>query len=437
MHGTAITGATRTREPPMPREPTNLTHVIGCDIHAHKHAIAIIPRSWFADTRWAKAKVLTIANNAHDYAVLDQALLDAGALPANTIAAIDRTGTHYSAALAHHLTQLDIPCYYLESQQIAALRTLHKSEKTDPNDARHFAQLAHQLHTAGHLQQNVIDPDLEERAAHLRALLATRAQLVKSTTQLTNRLRQLCIRCWPEAEATAWLTWSGVAGRCPTPAHLTDAPDLTVRIRARLGATLPSVGDTSPHIADAIAITAQHRDVLLTLNASVTDRVKQALTTHPYNRVIQSFPGIGNLTAAAIIAQLVDVAAIPTPKKCRTILGFGLTKSQSGSSETNRARKSTPPTKNLLFFVIINALGRKTPPYYALYYRKHRAQGKHHFYAAFAAAGKLCEHLWYALTTNTEYQPPEPAKCETTPVTPATPETQEEPPCDPNERPST
>ena len=381
------------------------THIIGADIHAHAHAVTIIPTAWFASERWTRATVHTVRNNRADYAKLDDLITATGAAPGQIVAAVDRTGTAYCWTLARHLAARGIRVRYLNTNKVAALRKLHDQHKTDPNDARQFANLAHQLIAAGQLVDVEPAPDLADRAAHLRALLATRAQLVRAHVQATNRLRQLAIRAWPEAEAAAFTTWARVAARVPNAPAL-DTADLTTRQRAALDPLRDSVGDPGAHLAQAVRLTANTRDMLGAMTKSTTADIIAALADHPYAPILTSFPGIGTITAAAIIAGITDIDCIRSPKAMRSALGFGLNRNQSGATSHDRAAPTNAPTKPLLIMAVILNLKLDNP--YSVYYRRQRMRGRHHLGAAFATAGKIAEHLWHALSTRHEYRPPPP-----------------------------
>lgn len=387
--------------------------IVGIDCHAERHVAAIATWSHLADgANWRTLPVRAVTNTRASYDALAAAIADTGTQPPNVLAALDRTGA-YSESLARYLRRAGINLTWIDPHQAKADRDRWRTDKTDEGDARLFAFTTYErLAQAEKLLIDTTDPELDDRAAEIRALLSLHHQAKRETTRTTNRLRALATRAWPEVADGYYGWWARIADRCPNAAAYPQAaaslPAATRRTLAPLAHD--SVGDQSTHIADAIRLTARALSAARAMEDEVHQRLTAAVRSHPYHPILTSFPGIADGHAAAIIATVTDAHRVETPKGFRSLCGYGSWRRQSGTTDTTFARPTAPRAKSALFLAVLSQLTRTPDNPYARLYRRRRSRGRLHFQAAFAAAGLMAEHIWHCLTRGTPYRAPTPAQ---------------------------
>src|SRR3954454_3098375 len=187
--------------------------------------------------------------------------------------------------------------------------------------------LADVLRTDGH-RFRPLTPVSDEIKA-LRALVRARDDLVTQRVALANQLRSLLEGFWPGAAAIFAAIDSPIAlafvGRYPTPESAgrlgekrlasfmaqhgycgrRSAAELLARLRAApTGLASDAEAEAKGEIARALAGLLER---LVAEIAKLTAHVEHAVAELPEGRIVMSFPRVGRVCAAQILAELGDV----------------------------------------------------------------------------------------------------------------------------------
>lgn len=384
---------------------------VGIDIGALRHQVAVID-----DTGNLHAKPFAIPNSGAGFATLLARLHPLGS-PEEILLGMEATGC-YGWALHHCLSRHGYRALVLNPMQTQAFaKTGIRRTKTDPIDAQGIAQLLRfgKVHAA-------IIPD--ERALRLRELTRYRSIVVGLLHRCVNLLRSRVYRTFPEFVARFPMLWLptplGLLEKYPLPGDLARlspvdvAQEIHRASRGRIGrsstlalheAAQSSIG--IPLAGDVYALQIQGlvgviRDLQGHLR-SVTERLKEVLAEVP--QPLTTIPGVGEITAASILGEIVDVRLFESPKKLVAFAGFDPSTFQSGLFLGNRAhlsKRGSPPLRRALWQAAFAAV--RWCPELRAYYQHKRKEGKHAKVALGAVGRKLIHLIWRLLTDNRPYE---------------------------------
>lgn len=122
---------------------------------------------------------------------------------------------------------------------------------------------------------------------------------------------------------------------------------------------------------------------------------------------LQSIPGIGELTAPIILAEIGDINNFSSPSKLTAFAGIDPSENQSGnkkSSNEKTSKRGSPYLRHALFTAAMVA--SNNDPVMHDYYIKKRAEGKHHYVALTGIERKLLGIIFHVLKENRDYRPP-------------------------------
>ena len=122
---------------------------------------------------------------------------------------------------------------------------------------------------------------------------------------------------------------------------------------------------------------------------------------------LQSIPGIGEVTAPIILAEIGDINNFSSPGKLTAFAGIDPSENQSGnkkSSNEKTSKRGSPYLRHALFTAAMVA--SNNDPVMHDYYIKKRAEGKHHYVALTGIERKLLGIIFYVLKENRDYRPP-------------------------------
>lgn len=122
---------------------------------------------------------------------------------------------------------------------------------------------------------------------------------------------------------------------------------------------------------------------------------------------LQSIPGIGELTAPIILAEIGDINNFSSPSKLTAFAGIDPSENQSGnkkSSNEKTSKRGSPYLRHALFTIAMVA--SNNDPVMHDYYIKKRAEGKHHYVALTGIERKLLGIIFHVLKENRDYRPP-------------------------------
>lgn len=115
--------------------------------------------------------------------------------------------------------------------------------------------------------------------------------------------------------------------------------------------------------------------------------------------LLRSIPGVGKVTAAALVAQVGDIKRFRTPEKLVAYIGLDSRVHESGTSIHGKGYISKRGSK-FLRHVLFNAafIARQKNPELKKYFEKKISEGKH-YYSALCAVERKLVHLIHAVWT--------------------------------------
>lgn len=116
-------------------------------------------------------------------------------------------------------------------------------------------------------------------------------------------------------------------------------------------------------------------------------------------KLLRSIPGVGKVTAAALVAHVGDIRRFSSPEKLVAYIGLDCRVHESGTSIHGKGY-ITKRGNRYLRYILFNAafIAQRRNPELGIYLRKKISEGKHYFSALCAVERKLV-HLIYAVWT--------------------------------------
>ena len=121
---------------------------------------------------------------------------------------------------------------------------------------------------------------------------------------------------------------------------------------------------------------------------------------------LQSIPGIGEVTAPIILAEIGDINNFSTPSKLTAFAGIDPSENQSGnkkSTDEKASKRGSPYLRHAIYLAAMVA--SNNDPIMHDYYIKKRAEGKHHYVALAGVERKLLGIIFHVLKENRDYRP--------------------------------
>jgi transposase len=292
--------------------------------------------------------------------------------------------------------------------------------KSDPGDAYLLADL---LRTDGHRFKPIAPLSDESRA--LRALVRTRDDLVAERVALANQLRSLLESFWPGAAVLFADIDSPIAlaflGQYPTPQSAArfgpkrlaaflarisycgrrSAEELLARLRSAPSLTLGEAETEAKGglVRALVAILA----TLVQQLQGLTAEIEHAVSTHTDAAVILSFPRIGRVNAAQILAELGHVSRFASEQQLAAEAGVAPVTSASGKQRAVTFRWAcNKRLRRALTCWADNS--RHASPWAAALYSAARARGCDHPHAVRILARAWVRVLWQCLANAQPYQ---------------------------------
>jgi len=398
-------------------------YFVGIDVARDAHRVAVL-----GPDGERVGKSFTIKANREGLAQLQRTLSARGATPEQTVVGLEASG-HLWENLEAYLTQQGYPVRVLNPLQLRRFRDVVQAKaKTDDLDACLIAGLLR----SGQAEGSYLP---EEQIQSLRELARLRARLMRERRDYLRRLQALLAVVFPE-HRSALGDLTGVRAQAllkafPTARHLAEAsPEEILKVARAAGARgftveeatqLHQAACNSIYSGKASEARAQVVRTLITqierLSASLEelDAALEGLLPPPPPpsppsasaedgdgegptdaQLLQSIPGIGPQTAAALLGELGDLRRFHSAKALVAYVGFYPQIKQSGRRESppRLARAGSPLARHALYMAAVNAI-RRSPELRTLYLRK-RSQGKSAKQALIVVAVKLL-HTAYAL----------------------------------------
>jgi transposase len=384
---------------------------VGIDVAKLRHEVVILDEQGVV-----QGKPLSIANTAKGFADLVARLKSLGPASGCKVA-LEATGP-YGWPLEYHLRGQGFAVVLLNPLQTASFsKSGIRKTKNDRIDARSIAELLR----CGKALASII-PD--EYSLRLRELTRYRVAALNLAKRWRSLLSSRLARVFPELascfEDVAAPTALNLIETYPDPKDLATAPsrelaqDLWRRSRGKLSqaraAELQRIAAATigiPLARDVYALQLKGIvQILRMLGAHVdviTTRITEVLRERP--EVLTSIPGVGDLTAAAVLGEVVDIKHFSAPEKLVAFAGYDPSTFQSGeflSTQASISKRGSPYLRLALWNAAFSSL--KFNPDCRAYYDKKRAQGKHHKSALGAVCRKLLHVIWRLLRDNRPWE---------------------------------
>jgi len=392
---------------------------VGIDVHSREHKAAVIPVALLeqAGNAWRKAKPLSIRNNVRDFERLDTVIRSHVSSTAEAAIAVDYTGGHYSEPIVYFLQARGYDVYCLETKAVKAARErfLDEESKSDTIDSVSAAYLLYlrDLHGLS-FRISAMTPELWSRAAVLNSLMLQRWQFNKLANQATNRLHQFLLAVFPEGEAQYFKQLVMIASHYPTPRDILAGDGLRSITKLRqkdketiLDLAANTVGIPSDVYRWIIKDLSNQRTETLAKRDLLTSMLRTQVASHSYGHILLSFPYLGEIAAATIIAIIKDIDRWPDKKKLKKALGVysSLTQSGTGSGRTRPGKEGSRHGRRVLFQVCFGCVRTNTSDNdFKDYYLRQVARGKPRMKALVSTMGKLAEIIYHCVKAGEPYQ---------------------------------
>jgi len=338
--------------------------------------------------------------------------------PGKALMGFEATG-HYWFAFHHALTCRKLQPVVINPALTSAFSKLDlRKAKTDPKDALSIAQALR----FGRFSETHVPP---QPLFEMRRLTRLRYFLVDLRTALKIRMTCSLDVVFPEYESlfASSLSPSSIQllSSFPTPRAMLDAePEqietlLKTASRGRLSADrteviieqaastfgVPDTGGVfEAEILTGISLIEQTAQQIKNLDSQIVSRLEN------FPQYITTIPGIGDITAASIIAEIGDISRFPSGKELVAFAGLDPSVYQSGEftgTHSHVSKRGSVYLRRSLYLCAVVA--RRFNQDLSEFYQRKKAEGKHSNLATIAVARKLCHIIWRIMTDNRPYKP--------------------------------
>ena len=291
-----------------------------------------------------------------------------------------------------------------------------RKTKTDKLDCLSLAELFFT-----HTFREVVKPS--ELYLNMNALSRQYFALSESNINLKNRYKNLLYLCFPEYEKifVGNMVYSDIAlsfiSQYPHPEIISKTrlcflqtffkrkkfrywKSKATKIKEIANTSYPSVNYNDEIVANLSQIAKIINNQQNNINIVKEKLINFAKCT-PYFTPINSIDGIGEFTAAIIIAELGDINRFNNIKELTAYCGLDPTIKQSGKTINTHGPISKSGNKYMRHILFLSALNivritslSKKENDIEIYYRKKRNEGKHHYVATIATTTKLLRKIF-------------------------------------------
>jgi transposase len=357
---------------------TNEPLYIGVDIGKTKHVAGFLSKTLLErHERFEACPALVFDNSREGFRMLIQRMRTYVPLE-QVFVLMERTG-HYHRALEQYLQELDIPVYvmHVQSRPAGMLKTDKRDALTLANQLYSQLELGVQVANKLQLVRRVVPPT--EAAAQLKGLIRHRYELIRESTQRKNKLTAICDQIFPELtrvikDPNAWVALA-LRERFATPQalataslsdlqliragarSLSDAKLLELQRLATQSIGLKEVARQRSLVLEQgqlikeLRLLREHVDQLESEIVRITQEAREG-------QILLSFPGIGPVIAATIIAAIGSIHNFPSASALKSYFGWAPQVVQSGSTldHARLTRGGTRTMKQMLFLAVFQAI---------------------------------------------------------------------------------
>jgi transposase len=397
----------------------------GIDIAKHQHEVCVLDST---GNQVLSMPVKNTSTSAQKFVEVISKRLECGR--DDIIFCMEATG-HYWLAMYQFLTKNGYKVHVINPIQSDAARDLYiRKSKTDRKDAFILADLLR-------MNQTSETSLASEATIKLQTLSRTRFAFVDQVSNLKQRVLGILDRIFPEYPgffSDVFIRSSRELLKAYTTPEEIAAADLeelsrflAEHSRGRLGADrakrVQQYAKATFGISIAVDTFAFQLRLLMDQIEFIESQIEQIeeaievvfaeLATKSNlvlpgekNHVIETIPGIGAITAAAIVGEIGDIHRFPNARKLVAYAGLDATVSQSGNFAGTRNHISKRGSAYLRRTIWLAATSsRRYNPELAAYYEAKKAEGKHSMVATGAVARRLVHMIYAVWTQNRPYEP--------------------------------
>lgn len=325
---------------------------IGVDIGKRKHVAGFLSKTLLErHERFEVCPALVFDNSREGFRIFIDRIREYAPLE-HIFILMERTG-HYHRPLEQYLQEFDLPVYmmHVQSRPTGMLKTDKRDALTLANHLYSQLELGVQVPNKLQLVRRVAPPT--EAASQLKGLIRHRYELIRESTRRKNKLIAINDELFPELvriikdpNALVALT---LREQFPTPQALATASFTTLQqIRGstrslsdaklvelqRLAAESIGVKDLvrqrglvleQGQLIKELRLLREHIEQLETEMVSIVEHAREG-------QILQSFPGVGPVTAATIIAAIGSIRNFPSASALKSYCGWAPVVAQSGST---------------------------------------------------------------------------------------------------------
>ena len=333
--------------------------------------------------------------------------------------AMEATGTYW-LSLFSALTDKGFNVSVFNPYQIKSFRGAYSNRK-QKNDVIDSILIANFLSFNGTKQTSLPNDDL----LALKNLTRYRSNLVSNISKAKTQVTGILDKIFPEYSELFSDTFGEASKQillnCPTPNEIVNfntrklanilkkasrGRHSTDKVREVKSLAKNSFGIKFTGDACSFEIKQLVNQIIFLENQAHELEVKIKQLYSKLDNHLQSIPGIGEVTAPIILAEIGDINNFSTPSKLTAFAGIDPSENQSGnkkSTDEKTSKRGSPYLRHAIYLAAMVA--SNNDPIMHDYYIKKRAQGKHHYVALAGVERKLLGIIFHVLKENRDYRP--------------------------------
>ena len=333
--------------------------------------------------------------------------------------AMEATGTYW-LSLFSALTDKGFNVSVFNPYQIKSFRGAYSNRK-QKNDVIDSILIANFLNFNGTKQTSLPNDDL----LALKNLTRYRSNLVSNISKAKTQVTGILDKVFPEYSELFSDTFGEASKQillnCPTPNEIVNfntrklanilkkasrGRHSTDKVREVKTLAKNSFGIKFTGDACSFEIKQLVNQIIFLENQAHELEVKIKELYSKLDNHLQSIPGIGEVTAPIILAEIGDINNFSTPSKLTAFAGIDPSENQSGnkkSTDEKTSKRGSPYLRHAIYLAAMVA--SNNDPIMHDYYIKKRAQGKHHYVALAGVERKLLGIIFHVLKENRDYRP--------------------------------
>ena len=333
--------------------------------------------------------------------------------------AMEATGTYW-LSLFSALTDKGFNVSVFNPYQIKSFRGAYSNRK-QKNDVIDSILIANFLSFNGTKQTSLPNDDL----LALKNLTRYRSNLVSNISKAKTQVTGILDKIFPEYSELFSDTFGEASKQillnCPTPNEIVNfntrklanilkkasrGRHSTDKVREVKSLAKNSFGIKFTGDACSFEIKQLVNQIIFLENQAHELEVKIKELYSKLDNHLQSIPGIGEVTAPIILAEIGDINNFSTPSKLTAFAGIDPSENQSGnkkSTDEKTSKRGSPYLRHAIYLAAMVA--SNNDPIMHDYYIKKRAEGKHHYVALAGVERKLLGIIFHVLKENRDYRP--------------------------------